>query len=326
MMEIKRMSSLPKQRPTIFNYIEGWVGDLCPCGNEIDVTLLPDTLDPDRDRDVLSVFATLCPECVIGRISESQRENLERQYQRLRRDRLSVGLGSVNPHSRIGLVEPDHSARRSLRWHAGPLTLSSRTWRGPASGKPTGMVMEQLTITGVAAEYLRSQLDSDTIGPLPWFEVGDPDPRVEVLPATPVIVMLGTNISDPKQPGLEWRERWNFHSPDRRGFSGISPSRQAYEYSPRERREFADRAQKLFETQNQGGRRRKTSVPQLQELVQQYRKDNNGEDPTKEDLAELARVDPDTILNTLQREDYETYRDFLLGVPSRQRMARTIRT
>jgi len=91
------------------------------------------------------------------------------------------------------------------------------------------MVMELLTITGVAAEYMRSQLDPDTISPLLWFEVGDPDPRVELLPATPVIVTLGTNISDPKLPGLEWRDRWNFHSPARRGFTGIPPSRQDYQ-------------------------------------------------------------------------------------------------
>jgi len=72
----------------------------------------------------------------------------------------------------------------------------------------------------------------------------------------------------------------------------------------------------LFQSQSRGGRPTKTSVPQLRDLVQQYRKDNDGEHPTKEDLAELARIDPDTIRNAHQREDYETYHDFLLGVPS----------
>jgi len=94
------MSSLPKQRPTILNYIEAWVGDVCPdCGNEIDVSWLPDTLDRDRDRDVLSMFATLCPECVVGRFPETWQADLSRRYMRLRRERFRVGLGNVSARS-----------------------------------------------------------------------------------------------------------------------------------------------------------------------------------------------------------------------------------
>jgi hypothetical protein len=59
--------------------------------------------------------------------------------------------------------------------------------------------------------------------------------------------------------------------------------------------------------------------------VQQYRGDNQGKNPTKEKLAELAGVDSDTILSTHRREGIWTYRDFLNSLPVRNKKAHTIK-
>ena len=179
-------------------------------------------------------------------------------------------------------------------------------------------------MTGVAAEYLRSQLDTDMTGPLPWFEVGDPDPRVQVLPATPVLVLLGTTIRDTELPRLEWHDRWNRYHPARRWFSGIPPSGQEYEYPPRVRRAFAERAQKLIETQSRAGARRKTSVPELQALVQEHREKHRGNDPTQQ-LADRAGVHEDTVHSTYERAGIaSSYQEFLDTVPVRKQKARTV--
>jgi hypothetical protein len=187
--------------------------------------------------------------------------------------------------------------------------------------------MEQLTLTGTMPDFLRPDINSGTVAPLPWHEVIALGPSGWTLGETEaaVLVLLGATFLDPIRPGLEWRYAWNRHVPASHGFFSLPPWWQDHGHTPGAIGEFVKRAMNLFEMHSAAGRKAKLTVEMLHELVQDFRTTNNGDDPSQEILAELVDVDSDTIRNTLTRKGFPTYRDFLRSVSVRKRKAHSIR-
>jgi hypothetical protein len=321
--------SLLIKLPTILNYIGQWWCPVCSCGQEIDVCSQPDELDADGQWADDVWFATHCPACVLDAAPIQLRPTLTDRYHRLRVERLRLGLGSVAPDSRFGLIDPDETARESLGWHSGSITLHAATWRrSPKNGKirPNDLYMVQLMIKGTIAESVRGQVNPDAIASRPWFGLETLEtPEAPGGSVEWAQVLLGATIRDPKRPGLEWRYSWIHSLPASEGFFSLPPDWQWYDYSPAKIGAFINKAMSLYQIRNQGGRSPKLTVPELHARVQQYRADNDGANPKQEALAELTGVDIDTIRNTYQREGIRNYREFLNSAPVRSKKAHTIR-
>jgi hypothetical protein len=180
---------------------------------------------------------------------------LRERYKRLRIERLSLGLGRVFPNTKQSPIEPDPSARRSLNWESGTITLKAISWRKPARAGPNDLVMEQLTVIGTIAEDQPSHLDLDAVAALPWFDLQVRDPGGPLSqPLELAHVLLGATIRDPKRPGLAWRYSWNKAVPASYGFFSLPPYWQDRGYSPAQIGSFVHRAMDLYRTHNQGGR------------------------------------------------------------------------
>jgi hypothetical protein len=296
------MLGLLKQQPTILDFVREWWGAICTCGQDIDVCWLPDAMDHDGQWEDSAWFATHCPECVSAAAPEDLRPSLRKRYERLRRDRLAVGLGSVVPDSPRGGIDPDHSARRSLNWHSGPITLNAGAWRRPRKTGPNDLVMEQLVIMGTIAEAQRSQLDPEAIAPLPWFDLqvleppDHPGEQVEL-----ARVLLGATVRSPERPGLEWRYTWNKSIPASYGFFSLPPYWQEWTYSPHEMGTFVGRAMDLFRRHEKGGRPSVDSDCEWYiDEAARYMIEHQGTAPTKSEFVEFTGRPESTMRGHLQ--------------------------
>jgi hypothetical protein len=249
------MLSLLKKQSTILDYVREWWGPRCACGNDIDVVWSPDEMDYDGQWANPAWFAMHCPECVVDHAHEEHRPSLRERYKRLRVERLSLGLGRVFPNTKLSSIDPDPSARRSLNWESGTITLKAISWRKHPKTGPNDLVMEQLMVTGTIAEDRPSHLDLDAIAALPWFDLQVREPTGYLSqPLELAHILLGATIRDPKRPGLAWRYSWNHSIPASYGFFSLPPYWQEHRYSPGVIGSFVSRAMDLFQVHDRGGR------------------------------------------------------------------------
>jgi hypothetical protein len=247
-------------------------------------------------------FATHCAECVSVASPEETLPALVKRYERLRRDRLAVGLGSFGSESSPEIIEPELSARRSLNWHSGNITLNAGAWRRPRKSGPHDLVMEQLLVMGTIAEAQHTQLDPEAIAPLPWFDLQVLEPpshagdKVEM-----ARVLLGATVRDPECPGLEWRYTWNTSIPASHGFFSLPPYWQEWAYSPRQIGTFVGKAMDLFRRHEKGGR---PSVHADCEWyiseAARYITEHQGEAPTKSVFVDFIDRPESTMRSHLQ--------------------------
>jgi transposase len=78
----------------------------------------------------------------------------------------------------------------------------------------------------------------------------------------------------------------------------------------------------LLTTKNLGGRPHKFELSDIDRVVEDYREEY-GDFPTKERVAELANVTTQTISNILEREGKGTYTAYVATAPMRAKRSRT---
>jgi hypothetical protein len=288
---------------------------------DIDVVWSPDEMDHDGQWADSTWFVTHCAECVVEHAPEKHRPSLRERYERLRTERLSLGLGRACPNSKLSPIDPDPSARRSLHWESGTITLKAISWRKAAKPRPTDLVMEQLLVTGTIAEDHPSHLDLDAIAALPWFELEVREPIGFLSqPLELAHVLLGATIRDPKRPGLAWRYSWNKSIPASYGFFSLPPYWQERGYSPGVIGSFVSRAMSLYQIHDQGGRPSLVD-PECEwyfDEADRYVFEHEGETPTKAEFLEFTGRPESTMRGHLKRchlWPWEVFRDRVFMSP-----------
>lgn len=282
------MLSLLRQQPTILDYVHNWWSRDCSCGNPVDVCWVPTKADPDGHWADKAWIATSCPNCVIAAAPERFRSPLTERYQRIRRDRLALGLGSIAPEAFGVAIEPNEPADRSLKGQAGTVTLNSGLWAKPNAPQSRDLVMDQLLIAGTLNAAAPSDVDLiEGVAPLPHFDLHD----INVLGSTEATsvrearLLLGATITDRKLPGLEWRYAWNQSVPASFGFFSLPPYWQEWAYTPREIGRFVARAMYLFQRRS-GGRSIETAREDYLREIRAYMDANEGERPKRDQFLE----------------------------------------
>jgi hypothetical protein len=236
---------------------------------------------------------------------------LER-FQHLRQERLSVGLGTgiVDPAS--GVIEPLSTVRSSLGWNSGFITLYCGTLRRAGRAGLKDLYMEQFLIKGMLSGFQDTQLNLETIAPLPWFDVhsievpGAPGESVQC-----ARVLLGATVRDPRRPGLEWRYRWNSVVPASHGYFSVPPTWTLQNYSAAEIGAFTQKAMRLFRRHDVGGRPPvDADCDWYLDAADRYVNEHKGKTPTKAEFVKFIDRPESTMRGHLTDCEYWPWSEF----------------
>jgi hypothetical protein len=309
------VESLPRNLPTILNYVQPWHFVVCDgCGTAIDVVWQPNEHDPAPLPISEHFFLHRCPECICAVAPADVRDILRKRYRRLRIDRCSVGLGGgawgVDPPLPVF-----PNVREALRWPEDhPITVHAFTWR--RSSKAADRVyVHVFVILGEIAASLQGHVNENNLISYPWFEIAPvefadrPGGPVEI-----AAVRIGSNVRDPQRPRLMLQQRVCWSHPAK--FEPLRIPGAEY-YTPRQTGTFVASTMELFEHANRRGASQGTRIPK-QELLDRYHaiKAEIGKRPTAATYREMfyeaggSPLDPATLRKAIHSHGWKDYPQF----------------